>query len=165
MHFSTMGTGVSEADNQVRYVEKLVHESLGYMTRIDQLRGKIQSALAIIESPAFGEYDGDLGDAVTILRSALHTEDAQAEGGGAGMGGVEEALASIQADHDWAHITLAAEIERLREVLKLAVKLIAEEGTPLNVNTDPELYLHREVHRYLDESALHTEDAEGGGDE
>ncbi len=59
---------------QTQHVERLVQESLGYMTRIHQLRGKIQSALAIIEGPAFGEYDGDMDDARLILHSALHTD-------------------------------------------------------------------------------------------
>lgn len=30
---------------------------------------------------------------------------------------IAEALASIQADHDWAHITLSEEIERLSKAL------------------------------------------------
>ncbi len=65
---------MDKAESQRLYVEKLTRESLGYMEQVHLLKGKIQSALAIIEGSAFGEYDGDLGDAVVILHLALNTE-------------------------------------------------------------------------------------------
>lgn len=37
---------------------------------------------------------------------------------GAGIGEVKEALASIQADHDWAHDVLTKEIERRESALR-----------------------------------------------
>ena len=43
-------------------------DTAGY---VDRLEGKISSALAIVDGPTFGAHDGDLGDAVTILRSAV----------------------------------------------------------------------------------------------
>ncbi len=61
----------SGADRQIRFVERLTRESLGYMNQVFRLRGKIQSALAIIDGPAFGEHDSNLGDAVMVLRAAL----------------------------------------------------------------------------------------------